>query len=707
MAKWNLDFYTGETGYSDGSIELELLEIVKNTDDFTNVLENDDRWPILYHLDPMRQNILKWYEFKKSSTLLEIGSGCGALTSLFCERVNQVTSVELTKIRSEINYNRNLKYDNLEIITGNFSDIEFQEEYDYIVLNGVLEYAGSFTKGMNPYRNFLSQILKLLKKDGIILIAIENRMGLKYLNGAPEDHTGKLFSGINGYNDVDGIQTFSKNELEALLQSLGLSNRNIYYPFPDYKLADEIYTDEAFGIYNSSKREANFNATRLSIFDEANAKKTFAEDGLMPYFSNSFLIEASFEPIEREKEMVYYKSGSQRLAPFSLETLIQKQNQELVVVKKANSELGEPFLEKLYNNQKHSDIYPRVPCELSDDECHIPYIVGKSLATYLEESLSCGDFESIEKEFDILHNKLFQGSILTDSYNTDQFQQIFGSVDLVQELHCKKNTNIDLIFSNIIIDKDGNRNIIDYEWELPFLIPQEFIFWRSIYYFYLENSTMRKAFPFTYFLEKYSITKELMDEFLRWDHAFSYDYTNKKYYRYYEKGNIQIREYLNAYLVTHQMMSVLFVEFEEAEKTIVINGNINKKDDELEVEFIIPQISEPIRSLRWDPCEYSCGIEIKKVIVENKREYKAIPVNHALARRSIAYFTSNDPFYALKGDYTSLSNIKIIWKTHDIDIPALFEDLKLEQSEHERLKKQYITLTNDFKSKVKNLFGKF
>ena len=47
-AKFNLDFYTGADYYSDGDIEDELLEIVKQTNDYHEILANDDRWPILY-----------------------------------------------------------------------------------------------------------------------------------------------------------------------------------------------------------------------------------------------------------------------------------------------------------------------------------------------------------------------------------------------------------------------------------------------------------------------------------------------------------------------------------------------------------------------------------------------------------------------------------------------------------------------------------
>ena len=92
-AKLNLDFYSGTDYYSDGDIEDELLEIVTSGRDIDEVLANDNRWPILYHLSPIRQNIINWYPFKDNASCLEIGGGCGALPGALCESLNWVKVV--------------------------------------------------------------------------------------------------------------------------------------------------------------------------------------------------------------------------------------------------------------------------------------------------------------------------------------------------------------------------------------------------------------------------------------------------------------------------------------------------------------------------------------------------------------------------------------------------------------------------------------
>ena len=176
MTIFNLDYYNDEGGYSDGSVETDLLHLFKEGKIAEEILKSDSSWPYVYHLSSVRSNILSWFPFKKDCSILEVGSGCGALTEILSRKAKEVTSIEL-------NYYRNKDLENVEIIVGNFNSINLDKKYDYIILNGVLEYAGSFTQSENPYFSFLQSLKKYLKPDGALIIAIENRLGLKYLNG--------------------------------------------------------------------------------------------------------------------------------------------------------------------------------------------------------------------------------------------------------------------------------------------------------------------------------------------------------------------------------------------------------------------------------------------------------------------------------------------------------------------------------------------
>src|SRR5699024_3553159 len=141
--------------------------------------------------------------------------GCGAITGTLASRAAQVECVELSRKRSLINANRNKRYDNITIKVGNFEEIEplLDSDYDVITLIGVWEYSALYLNAENPFEKFLNLLKKHIKKNGKIIIAIENKFGLKYWAGCKEDHTGLFFEGLEGYTKTKGAITFGKNVL--------------------------------------------------------------------------------------------------------------------------------------------------------------------------------------------------------------------------------------------------------------------------------------------------------------------------------------------------------------------------------------------------------------------------------------------------------------------------------------------------------------
>ncbi len=294
--KLDLTFYKGEDIYSDGDIEDELLKIVQENEDCTDILLNDHDWAKLYHLSPVRQNVLDWYDFNPNGTVLEIGAGCGAITGLLCKKTKQVTCIDLSKRRSMINATRNKAFDNLKIYVGNFTDIKLEEKFDYVTLIGVFEYSIAYVGGKRPFEEMLERASSFLKPGGKLIIAIENKYGLKYFAGATEDHTGKLFDGIENYADVDRVRTFSRGSLEDLLVKAGFSKNEFYYPMPDYKMPTEIYSDDYMPNMGAIRGTmASLDRERYAFFDESKAFDSICKDRLFPEFANSFLVFSSKE----------------------------------------------------------------------------------------------------------------------------------------------------------------------------------------------------------------------------------------------------------------------------------------------------------------------------------------------------------------------------------------------------------------------------
>lgn len=311
----NYQYYSGKDLYSDGPIEDELLEAARtcSENELEAFIEKEGRWEFLYHFSEIRHNIVDGLNITKSQKVLEIGSGCGAVTGALAAKAGSVTCIELSKKRSLINANRNRSRENIEILVGNFADIEpeLTEKYDYITLIGVYEYAALYIPGDRPYYEFLVRIKQHLKPDGKIVIAIENKLGLKYWAGCPEDHTGALFDGIAGYANVTNVKTFTQKELEEIFCTVGLKKWEFYYPHPDYKFPFAIYSDDR--LPQEGELEGNydsFDRIRVRLFDEGKVFDNIIKNGLYPVFANSYLVIVGSGEMKPEKIEARFYEGA-------------------------------------------------------------------------------------------------------------------------------------------------------------------------------------------------------------------------------------------------------------------------------------------------------------------------------------------------------------------------------------------------------------
>ena len=262
-------------------------------EEFNRVISERKSWPILYHFSHIRENILSWIPFTGEENVLEIGSGCGAVTGALCKKAKKVTCIELSRKRSQINAWRHRDCDNLKILMGNFHEVEMTltDKYDYITLIGVFEYGEAYIQSETPYVDFLKIISRHLKPDGKIVLAIENRLGLKYWAGCTEDQFGTLFEGLEGYPTTSGGKTFSRKEMSAILKEAGDLKASWYYPFPDYKLPMTIYSDRRLPLKGELNRlETNYDRLRLQLFQESAVYDSHLANDMYPDFANSFLL---------------------------------------------------------------------------------------------------------------------------------------------------------------------------------------------------------------------------------------------------------------------------------------------------------------------------------------------------------------------------------------------------------------------------------
>ena len=105
IGKVKLDYgeYLGKDLYSDGEVENELLDIVKNRTitEYAKIIEQKKSWPILYHLSPLRENIINWLPWDELAGGGAMGTPGNGVSSGMWE--NSMNPTDLTRSENLLN----------------------------------------------------------------------------------------------------------------------------------------------------------------------------------------------------------------------------------------------------------------------------------------------------------------------------------------------------------------------------------------------------------------------------------------------------------------------------------------------------------------------------------------------------------------------------------------------------------------------------
>ncbi len=647
MAQFNTQYYSGDDQYSDGRIEDRILQMVQEG---KNLETSEDRsFSVLYHLSPVRENILSWYPFREGASVLEIGAGPGAVTGLLCRRCGSVTSVELSQRRAKINYERHKNHDNLTIMVGNLNDMQFPGKFDYCILNGVFEYAGSFTPGEDPYGSFLKRCAGYLKDDGILLIAIENRLGLKYFAGAPEDHTENYMEGLKNYPGNPAVHTFSKKEWEELLERCSLPYRKFYYPYPDYKFPNEIFTAETLRAEGFGKNAWNFNPGRLELFDEQEMARTLCREGVMESFMNSFLIEAGSRRTQkdREEQILYAKISADRAEQFRIQTVIRREKDGSVrVVKSPLNEAAKGHLLKMHENECASVPEKNAGCLLlqgellPDGAVAYAFLPGRTLSQEIGR-----DAASIREACRMLL-ELIESSAEAGGTYTEEFTTLFGTARPDTDpgkMKMVHPANIDLIFDNIFPAGD-HMTVIDGEWITDTPVPALFILWRAVNELYASRKELEQVLGQETLLKEFGISASDRQVFWTWASHFEKEYVKANQLGVCalpaRKADLKDLQWSGSDV---RLTSTLYTDRGEGfREEDAVHMDVVLDQGRYDVTFVIER-PEEVRALRFDPLEGAACICNLHTDAGELRAMNASAVSHGAQ-----VFLTMDPAYRLR-----------------------------------------------------------
>jgi hypothetical protein len=204
---------------------------------------------------------------------------------------------------------------------------------------GVLEYAPVFSSDVHPVQAYLKQARRFLAPGGKLVLAIENKLGLKYFHGRTEDHVGQPYYGLQGlYGDRQPI-TLGRRELKKSLANAGFSATRFYYPFPDYKLPETILADVALSCPELNacdwlpwQASRDYVADCTDAFSEPLVLRELLANGLLADLAHSFLIVAGCDPVavhDDSSEMLW-RFAVDRTPRYATQTVCREENGKLL-----------------------------------------------------------------------------------------------------------------------------------------------------------------------------------------------------------------------------------------------------------------------------------------------------------------------------------------------------------------------------------------
>jgi SAM-dependent methyltransferase len=468
--------------YSDGNkTEDNLLSILKKAKD-VSALSTEIRsairdWPTEYHLSPVRHNLLRPFAFGPHHRILELGCGCGAMTRYLGECGATVVAVEGSLRRATIAAERCRDLPNVSIYCDNIAEFEIQERFDFVTLIGVLEYAGLFIPGDDPVGKCLWIARSFLADDGVLLLAIENQLGLKYFNGCSEDHTGIPFFGIHDLYSADTPITFGKRELESRLSAAGLNSMTFFYPIPDYKLPNLILTNEGIkhpdfhpsDLLNRTASRDYAGDTRR-VFYENMAWQPISRNGLLAELANSYLVLASHSTsYSYSNNWLAQLYTTERLPNFATETVFRSEDNTILVTKRHLFPQNSPnsLVDGLHLHHRPS--------------LHTPYVFGRLYTAELRLILGRGgDIKELAN-----WAKSWVERLVTESTQGPDDRMLPGKW-------------LDAIPSNFIMENSGNLVLIDDEWQFEEAIPFTWVLIRGLVYTFGYPPTSPKLSNFSF-----------------------------------------------------------------------------------------------------------------------------------------------------------------------------------------------------------------
>lgn len=398
-------------------------------------------------------------------------------------------------------------HENAEILyLGNSlcAELDEQKQYDYIVAVHVLE----FTK--DPVV-FLKKCKDSLKPNGKLLLAVDNRLGLRYFCGDRDSFTNRNFDGIENYRRVSALDrdkqegvAFDKVTVERFLEEAGFSYCQCFSVLPSIDAPQLLYAQDYLPEEELSIRYfPYYNHPDTVFLEEAYLYDGLAKNGLFHAMANGYFYECAFaEQVCATSEIKHITLSMDRGRNAAMATMICKND---MVIKKAMYSEG---IDGLYQLQKNHTVLKSCGISVVEGSLHkdtytMPYIRGEIGTKYLQELLR-RDKEAFVQEMDAFRDIILQSSQhvapALSEYERKEHPEIENGIWLEKGY-------FDLVPLNAFHGEDGWM-FFDQEFVLE-SYPANAIIVRTVDIVYGGFSDLEAILPRSFFWERYDVEKQV------------------------------------------------------------------------------------------------------------------------------------------------------------------------------------------------------
>ncbi len=249
-----------------------------------------------------------------------------------------------------------------------------KERFDIIVAVDILEYAG--TPG-----TLLERIRSLLKPDGRLLLAADNRLGIRYFCGDQDSFTGKNFDSIENYrhllywerNEAKG-RACAKAEIIHFLETAGFTDHRFFSVFPRLSnpqvlIAEDYEPNEALDI----RIFPEYNSPDTIFLMEEELYPSLMENHLLHGMANGFFVECPLNGVFSPVNQVTL--SGERGPENAMATILRSDG---IVIKRALYQEGKEKIQRLYDNNQYlqKQGVQMIAARIEGRDFVMPYVSG-------------------------------------------------------------------------------------------------------------------------------------------------------------------------------------------------------------------------------------------------------------------------------------------------------------------------------------------